>query len=111
MTAPEEAIEIDIRPIVINKRVFKKVVIDLRHINFGKNGIIQRSHFEIKDVLRLLFLLDGKEVKPSEGNALYDYAVEIVGVESKKAYRIIICLYRLEPTIGVITLYRIKSYE
>ena len=40
---PKDVITVSIRPIIVNDRIISKVIIDMRHINYGKNGLFPRS--------------------------------------------------------------------
>lgn len=103
---PDNVIAVDIRPIEINDKIIKKVLIDLEHINFGKLKHIQRSGYDIDFVLSLVFKIS-EDITAEVITDEYEYYKDHILHESKW-YKIVFCYSVNENWIGVITIHRMR---
>ena len=92
---------------------YRKIEIDLHHINRGKS-LTRESTFSLFEIVNLVkIFLEGKILKPDNqrmyGDESCDYFTFIADLNGKK-YKLVFCVCTdRRDTLGVITLYRLRS--
>ena len=103
---PKDVITVSIRPIIVNDRIISKVIIDMRHINYGKNGLFPRSSHDLDSIVKLIFELHEESFEPNNSKDGFTYFSEVINYLGK-TYKIVFCIPDQQNWLGIITLFRI----
>jgi hypothetical protein len=107
---PDTVIEVAVNSFVFNQRKFNRLLIDIEHINKGKNKNKTRSSLTINDVVSIALSLHQLVLEPVDQKDSYSYfSLDVENSENGKMSRIIFLTENYEDYLGIITIYRIST--
>jgi hypothetical protein len=109
---PDGLVVVDVE-IEFNFKVYKKLEIDLKHINSGKN-FSRETNFSVDEIVDLVInFLDGNVLEPHSHRKFEDETCEyffLKDIYKGKKYKLVICTCTdLQENLGIMTFYRIRS--